>query len=104
MLLKISGKRVEFRAEMIMANRFTGGLPDMLLGIEVRRTGRQKKNLQARVGVKDVLDARAAMPSRPIPKQEERTLRISRQEFLQEDRRGLGIHHRRRHHRFLSRV
>jgi len=94
MVLKISGKRVEFRAKMIVTNRFTGGLPDVLLGVEVRRTRWEKKNMQARVGVQDLLDARATMPSRAIPKQEEGTLRICGQEFLQEKCGGLGIHDR----------
>src|ERR1043165_5583977 len=102
MFLKLSGKGVEFRDAMIVANRFSGSLPDLLLGIEVWRTRRKKQNLQTRVGVKDLLDARAAMPSGPIPKQEKRALRINRQEFLQEKRRGLGIHDRRRHYGFLS--
>ena len=85
-----------------MTDRASGRFPDMLLGIEIRSSSREVHNFQVWVGLQDGLNLRTPMPGGPIPQEQDGQVRISPQDFIQEQSRGFSIHHRGAHRQFLT--
>ena len=82
---------------MIVTNGLSGGFPDMLLRIEIGSGWRQPKQLDARVVLQERLDQLAAMPSSPIPEEQDLLGGIGRQEQEQKEYGCCTIHRRRTH-------
>lgn len=94
--LQVTGKFVrqlwQAPRAMVMADSATGRLPNVLLGIELRRGHRQPQELQARMRRTEGPNGGPTMPRGPIPHQQDRHLGIRVQELLEMLRRGDGIH------------
>jgi len=68
---------------MIVTYRPPGLLPDLLLRVQVRGSGREFHNVQVRVGGQDFPDGCASMPGGPVPKQDHAFARMAGQDLLE---------------------
>jgi hypothetical protein len=59
--LELIGQMLEFATRMIVTDRLSGGIPDVLMRVKIRRSGRQVHNLQTWVRLQDCLELRATM-------------------------------------------
>jgi len=82
---------------MIVTNRLSGGFPDMLLRIEIGSGWGQPKDRDVRVVLQECLDQFAAMPSGPVPEEQDTLGGIGGQEQEQKEYGCRTIHHRRTH-------
>ena len=87
---------------MIVTDGLSGGFPDMLLRNEIGSGCGQPKQLDARVVLQERLDQLAAMPSSPIPEEQDRLGGIGRQEREQKEYGCRTIHRRRTHDRLFA--
>jgi len=94
MCLKCISQLVELRHGMIVAHRFSGGFPDMLLRVEIGSGWRQPEDLDPRVLLQEGLDHLTAMPSGSVPQQQDGLRGVSCQEHEQKEYSGCTIHDR----------
>ena len=80
MSFKRVSELIDLGNEMIVTNRLSGGFPDMLLGIQIRRSRRKPKDLNTRMLLQKRFDQFSTMPSGAIPEQQNRLCGISGQE------------------------
>lgn len=86
---------------MIVTNCFSGGFPNLFLWIHLWAGHWKEHYFQTRISLQQLFHEWAAMPTRSIPEEQDRTIRIGLQDFLQVLCCHFRIHHQRPHGYFL---
>ncbi len=95
---------LQFPVGMIVTDCPTGGFPDMFLGVQLWRGRWEADQLQAWVGVEDLLNLRTPMPRRTVPQEQDRDVGVRGQDRTQVGCGGSGMHRCRFGHKLVSRL
>ena len=79
---------------MIVTDGTSGGFPDMLLGIEVRRGHREEHDFQTGIGRQELTERLTTMPGRAVPQKQNGAVGKSIEDGLQMMGAGFSIHDR----------
>ncbi len=77
---------------MVVTDCCSCRFPHVLLRVQVRRCNRKGQDFQPRMGRQYVADGCALMPRCPVPQQQDRYIRIRRQNLLQVRRARFRVH------------